>query len=240
MLKQNERTDDLQCRGFSVIQSLDGYAFTSDSVILANLANVAKGDRVVDLCTGCGVVAFLVAAKYEPSVVYGVEIQERLADMAGRSAEMNKISDVVKIVNSPVQNVSSVIGGGFDVVTVNPPYDVPQVKKDVYSESDICRKEILLTADETVKEAARLLKFGGLFYMINKARRLADVVFSMRNNGIEPKKLYLIQPKKDKDVDTFVVEGKKGGKPSLFVPKPIIVFDGNGQYTDEVKGLYNK
>ena len=62
----------------------------------------------------------------------------------------------------------------------------------------------------------------------------------MRNCGIEPKKIYFIQPKKDKDADTFIVEGKKGGKPSVIIPKPIVVYEDDGEFTEFARRIYNK
>ena len=206
--------------------------------MLANLAKVKRSDRVVDLCTGSGVIALLIKAKYEPKEVIGVELQPRLAAMAQRSVELNNAADV-RIVCARVQAIYKDIGTGFDVVTVNPPYE-PKPDKEKYTEEDVCKTEAEITLEEVVEESAKLLRFGGLFYMVNRARRLSETLSLMTKYGIEPKKLYLIQPKRDKAVDAFVVEGKRGGKPALDVPAPIIVYDENGVYTPEVRSLYNQ
>ncbi len=239
MLKDGERLDDLEYKGLEIIQHSDGYCFTSDSVLVANLVNVKHTDRVVDIGTGSGIIAILIAAKFLPKKVIGVEIQERLAEMATRSVIHNNLSDVIEIVNAPAQGVEKIIGDGYDVVVTNPPYD-ENCKKENATEKEICKSEVSLSAAECVKTAARLLKFGGLFYMVNKARRLTDVIYSMRSSGIEPKKIYFIQPKKDKDADTFIVEGKKGGKPSVIIPKPIVVYEDDGEFTEFARRIYNK
>lgn len=239
MLKDGERLDDLEYKGLEIIQHSDGYCFTSDSVLVANLVNVKHTDRVVDIGTGSGIIAILIAAKFLPKKVIGVEIQERLAEMASRSVIHNNLSDVIEIVNAPAQGVEKIIGDGYDVVVTNPPYD-ENCKKENATEKEICKSEVSLSAAECVKTAARLLKFGGLFYMVNKARRLTDVIYSMRSSGIEPKKIYFIQPKKDKDADTFIVEGKKGGKPSVIIPKPIVVYEDDGEFTEFARRIYNK
>lgn len=238
MINEKERIDDLQCRGYRIIQSPDGYCFTGDSVLLSNLASVKKNDRVVDLCTGSGVIALLINAKYSPSEVVGVELQPRLADMAVRSVELNDAKNV-KIVNAPLQGVHKIIGSGYDAVTVNPPYG-KICEKEEYTEEDICKYEVSVTLEEIIKESSLLLRYGGSFYMINKAGRLIDTVCLMRKYGIEPKKINFVQPKINKDADTFVVEGKRGGKSFVTVPPTIIVYKENGEYTDEVRSLYNK
>lgn len=238
-MKNGERLDDLEYKDLRIIQHPDGYCFTSDSVLLANLANVKKTDRVVDIGTGSGVVAILIAAKFSPAEVVGVEIQERLADMAQRSVELNKLDDRIKIVCAAAQGAEKIIGDGYDVAVTNPPYDPARPLAEA-GEREICRSEVGMTTEESVVSASRLLKFGGLFYMINRVRRLADVLCAMRREKLEPKKLWLVQPKRSKDVDTFVVEGKKGAKPSLIVPKPIVVYEDDGSFTEFSRRLYNK
>ncbi len=239
MLKENERIDDLLCRGYRIIQDPNGYCFTSDSVLLANLAVVKNKDRVVDLCTGSGVIALLINAKYSPKTVIGAEIQPRLADMAARSVALNGAENSVTIVNASVIGLTKLIGSGYDVVTANPPYE-PVTNEKNATESDVCKTEISLTAEELIAESAKLLRFGGSFYMVHRTRRMAEIILLMSKYGIEPKKIYLVYPKKGKNADTFIVEGKRGGKSGLLVPPPIVVYDENGDYTPEVRSLYNK
>lgn len=239
MIKPNERLDDLEYKGLMLIQDPDGYCFTSDSVLLANLAEVKRLDTVVDIGTGSGIVAILIAAKFAPRKVIGLEIQPRLASMAQRSVVHNRLEDVVEILNIPAQGAEKIIGNNYDVVVSNPPYDKP-VAGAGESEKEICKTEIKLSVEETVISASRLLKYGGKFFMVVRASRLTDALSAMRANKIEPKKLYLIQPKSDKDVDTVVIAGKKGGKSSLIVPRPIVIYNEDGTMTDEAKKIYNK
>lgn len=239
MLKENERLDDLECKSLFIIQKENGYRFTSDSVILANSTRVTAGDRVVDLGTGSGVIAILLAGKTKAKEIIGVEIQESLADMASRSVEYNGLSDRVRIVNVPMQKADKVIGGGFDVVVTNPPYGRP-LKTEGITEEDICKREYAVSLEEVVETADKLLKYGGLFYMINKASRLAEMTYYMKKRNLEPKKLLLIQPKADKDVDTVIIEAKKGAKPSLVVPKPFVVYESDGSFTEEARRMYGK
>lgn len=238
MLKDNERIDDLECRGYKIIQNPDGYCFTSDSVLLANLAYAKRSDRVVDLCSGSGVVALLMRAKHCPKETHEIELQPRLADMAKRSAELNGLTDVF-VHNADLRQATKVIGGGFDVVTVNPPYE-PAVKKDFYTEQDICKTEAAISLEEIIACSSSLLRYGGNFFMVNRVKRLSDVVYFMKKYKIEPKKITFIQPKASKAIDAFVVEGKLGGNPGLTAPAPLVVYEENGDYTEQARRLYGK
>lgn len=234
MLKDGERLDDLECGGYFVIQSENGYCFTSDSVLLSDLAVVRQKDRVVDLCTGSGVIPILTYAKYRPREIIGVELQARLADSARRSVILNGLEDRIRILHRPVQGVADEIGAGFDAVTANPPYE-DALDDRVPTERDICRAEYRLTLEETIAESARLLKYGGALYLIHRTRRLCEAVACMKKYGIEPKRIHFAYPKSDRASDTFVALGRLGGKPGLTVPAPIIAHDASGAYAERAR-----
>lgn len=238
-LKENECLEDLECNGLEIIQDKNGYRFTSDAVLLANFINALPASRVVDLGTGSGIISILIASKTKAKLVVGVEIQQRLAEMAARSVAHNNLTEKINIINKPMQNIHKEIGNDFDIVVTNPPYEKAQTKANP-TETEICRQEYLVSLSEVIQTASKLLKFGGMFYIINKARRLADMIYFMRSNDVEPKKITMIQPKANKDVDTVIVEAKKGGKPSLVVPKPFIVYNDDGSFTEQARRIYGK
>lgn len=238
MLKNGERYDDLQFQNLQLIQKEGGYTFTSDAVLIANRVRAYRGERVADLGTGSGVIAILVAAKTPCKEVVGVEIQPRLADMASRSVEVNGLSDRVKILECNMLDAPERLGKeSFDVVVSNPPYMLAVGDSD--DEVEICKREYKITLREVVGTAAELLKYGGNLYMILKSERLTDLIYDMRAEGVEPKRLIPVQPTAKKDIDTVIVEGKKAGKPGMVMEKPLVVFDEKGEYTLDAKRLYD-
>ena len=82
-LKENERIDDLEYKGLKVIQQEDGFCFGIDSVLLSDFAKDIKKEAVgLDLGTGTGILGILLCGKTELSKIYGIEIQEQVAEMA--------------------------------------------------------------------------------------------------------------------------------------------------------------
>ncbi|MFW5780753.1 MAG: tRNA1(Val) (adenine(37)-N6)-methyltransferase [Bacillota bacterium] len=239
LLKENEKLEDLQINNLKIIQSKYGYRFTSDAVILANIARALPGQKVVDLGSGSGVISILMAAKTKAAKIVGVEIQKRLADMAKRSVEYNKLTERIEIINKPMQNIHKIIGGSFDVVVSNPPYET-DLSKDLMDEQSICRRELKVTLEEVIISAEKLLKFGGNFFMINKVTRLADTIYFLKYKNLEPKKLTMIYPKASKGADTFIIEAKKGSKPSMIVSKPFILYNEDGTMTESIRRIYGK
>lgn len=217
LLKPNERLDDLQFNNLYIIQEKDGYCFTSDSVILANMAKCRRGGKLIDLCSGSGVIGILAGEKTHAGEVFLVEIQENLADMCKRTLKYNNL-DRYSVVNMPLQNISKTLGVGlFDTVVCNPPYKKAGSAK-LINESEsiaIARHEIKVTLEEIVLESSRLLKFGGEMYICNKEERLADMLVYMRKYGVEPKELKIRLSPKGSNI--VFVKGKKGGKSGMTI-----------------------
>ena len=214
LIKSNERLDDLQCNGLYIIQNPTKYCFTSDSVALANFAKVKPHGRLVDLCSGSGVIGILMSAKNIVSDVTLVELQEYLADMSSRSVEYNHLTNV-RVINQPLQDVHKTIGTGFDTVVCNPPYKKENTTTLFNEDMDIAiaRHEIKVTLEEIIKEASTLLKFGGDFYIVNKEERLVDMLVYMRAYHLEPKVLKILPSPKGASV--VMIKAKKGGKSGI-------------------------
>ncbi len=213
-LKNNERLDDLQYKNLFIIQNKDDYCFTSDAINLANFVHVSNFGRVVDLCSGSGVIGILVNAKNKVKDVILVELQKQLADMSLRSIQYNDLKNF-QVINAPVQNVNKIIGKNvFDVVVCNPPYKVLGTTNKLNDNESIAiaKHEIKITLEEIIKEASSLLKFGGYFYIVNKEDRLVDIFTLCRKYNLEPKELKIIKS----NVSSIVlVRAKKGGKSGI-------------------------
>lgn len=211
LLKPNERLDDLQFNNLHIIQNPQGYCFTTDSVLLANFAKAKVGDKVVDLCSGSGIVGILLQAKTNASHVTLVELQQNLANMSERSVKYNLLENKITVVNQMLQNVHKTIGSeNFNVVVCNPPYKMQNssLLSDSY-ELSVCKHEITVNLKEIVLEASKLLKFGGYFYTINKEERLTDLICLLREHKLEPKQITIVPSKKGSSL--VLVKAKKGG-----------------------------
>ena len=215
LIKETERLEDLQFNNLFIIQDTKGYRFTSDAVALANFVKVKSGGKLIDLCSGSGVIGILASAKNKVSKTVLVEIQECLSDMSRRSVEYNKLENI-EVVNAPLQNISKTVGVGvYDTVVCNPPYKKCGTAK-LLNENEsiaIARHELTVTLEEIIKEASVLLKFGGEFYIINKEERLVDMMVLLRKYNLEPKVLKLLPSTKGANV--VMLKAKKGGKSGI-------------------------
>lgn len=241
-LLEGERLDDLERNGYKIIQNPKKFCFGMDAVLLTGFAKVKEGEKCLDLGTGTGIIPILLEAKTKGAHFTGLEIQEESADMAVRSVQYNHLEEKVDIVTGDIKEASQIFGAAsFDVVTSNPPYmnDLHGLKNPELPKA-IARHEVLCTLEDVVREAARLLKPGGRFYMVHRPFRLAEIIRAMSQYKLEPKRLRMVHPYIDREPNMVLIEGVRGGRAMLKVEKPLIVFQEMNVYTDEVRMLYEK
>ena len=240
ILKEHERIDDLQRNGYKIIQDPCRFCFGMDAVLLSGFARADKGDQVLDLGTGTGIIPILMEAKTEASHLIGLEIQEESADMARRSVALNGLEKKIDIVTGDIRQADKLFGKStMDVVTSNPPYMIGQHGlKNPDSEKAIARHEVLCTLEDVVRAAAALLKPGGNFFMVHRPFRLTEIMTCLSKYKLEPKRMRLVYPFVDKEPNMVLIEANRGGRSRLTVEKPLIVYKEQGVYTDEIYEVY--
>lgn len=239
-LKDGERLDDLQIKGYQIIQHPGRFCFGMDAVLLSAFAKVREGECVLDLGTGTGILPILLEAKTEGKHFTGLEIQKESAEMAGRSVCANHLEDKIAIVEGDIKEASVIFGAdSFEVITTNPPYMIGQHGlSNPESAKAVARHEVLCTLDDILRESARILKPRGRFYMVHRPFRLAEICSKMCAAGIEPKRMRLVYPYVDKEPNMVLIEGMRGARPRMTIEPPLIVYEKNGDYTEELLRLY--
>ena len=239
-LKPGERLDDLQIKGYEIIQSPGRFCFGMDAVLLSAFAKVKAGECVLDLGTGTGILPILLAAKTKGKHFTGLEIQEESAGMAVRSVKLNGLEEKIDIVTGDIKEAASIFGAAsFEVITTNPPYMIgshglKNENKALY----IARHEALCTIDDILRESAKVLKSKGRFYMVHRPFRLPELLAKMSAAKLEPKRMRLVYPYVDKEPNMVLIEGLKGGNPRMEVEPPLIVYEKDGTYTQELRAMY--
>lgn len=239
-LKPGERLDDLQIKGYEIIQHPGRFCFGMDAVLLSSFAKVKKGERALDLGTGTGILPILLEAKNEGSYYAGLEIQEESARMAQRSVEHNHLQGKIDIITGDIKEAGALFGrDSFDVITANPPYMIgSHGLKNENEALYIARHEALCTLDDILRESAKVLKPKGRFYMVHRPFRLPEILAKMSAHRIEPKRMRLVHPYIEKEPNMVLIEGLRDGKPRMQIEPPLIVYEKCGEYTEELLETY--
>lgn len=239
-INEFERLDELHLKGYKIIQDPKRFCFGVDAVLLSEFAKVKRGETVLDLGTGTGIIPILLEAKTQGAHFTGIEVQEESADMAKRSVALNGLSEKISICHGDLKEVREIFQAQqFDVVTSNPPYmNEGGGLLNPYSAKAIARHEVLCTLEDVVAGAESVLRVGGRFYMIHRPHRLTDIMVYFRKYKLEPKRIRFIQSFQDREPTMVLIEGVKGGNAGIKVQPPLIVYCEVGKYTQEVYDIY--
>lgn len=212
-LKEGEVLEELFADK-KIIQNVNLYRFTSDSILLSRFARAKAGDVVADFCSGSGIVGLhFLCLNAHISGVTLFEMQPDLADMAARTIEADGFLNA-RSVCCRIQDIGREYDDKFSLVLCNPPYERGGPQNLAYHKA-VCRKEITITLPEIIRAAYRKLKYGGRFALINRADRLAEVMYLLKDNGLEPKRLQFVSGTPGGKPYLIMAEATKGGRPGL-------------------------
>ena len=221
-------------------QALSGYRFSLDAVILAWHARPRADESVLDLGTGCGIIPLIMTYRNPGIAVFGVEIQQDLAELANANVGANRMQDRITVLRQDMRDLKpDMIGGPVDLVVCNPPYRKPdsgRINPD--SQRAIARHELKASLADVLQAVRRMLRTAGRFVTIYTTERVVDLFCQMRAAGVEPKFIRLIHSRLDTEAKLILVDGVKGARSGTRVGPPLIIYDTNGEYSKEVEQMF--
>lgn len=235
----DETLDALLDGRVRLYQSRTGYRVSLDAVLLAWFAKPRRFERVIDLGAGNGAIPLMLASRYRPRFIVGLEVQLGMAARAGRNVRLNALEDSVAILCADVRDATRTFKPAtFSLVISNPPFRKAaggRISAD--PEKKIARHEIAAVLDDFVGAAAHLLRLKGRLVLIYSAGRLIEVTTSMRRAGIEPKFLRMVHSSGSSEATLVMIEGVRGGRPGVIVGPPLVIYDRSGRYREEVRRI---
>ena len=224
-----------------IFQDDEAFLFSLDSVILANFVSIRLTDKnIVDLCSGNAPIPMLLSFRTKANIL-GVELQKDIYDLGYESIISNKMDKQISFVNYDIKNlVDEKYEGKYDVVTCNPPYFKYKEGSLINQNKNkmIARHEVCTNLEEVIKISSYILKTNGTMALVHRPERLMEILFLMRKYNIEPKKMRFVYPKEDRDANMVLIEGSKNGKIGLRMLAPLIIYNNNGEYTEEVRKMF--
>lgn len=241
-LYDDERIDDIGFGNLRLIQKPSEFCYGVDAVLLSDFAQVKKGDRVIDLGTGTGIIPLILSHKTRASVIIGVEIQRGSWERAIRNAKINGLENRIHFILGNVKDfyIDTDLNS-YDIVLCNPPY----VRYDAGVQSGnkakmAARHETFATLKDFVRTASLLLKKQGEFFIIHRPSRLVEVLCACREYGMEPKEMRFVMPYYGEEPNLVLIKCVKGGGIELKCRHPLYIYDGKGNYTKELLTIYER
>ena len=228
-------------KDYYIVQNTDMFNFSLDSVLLPNFATInTYVKNILDIGCGNAPIPLILSTKTNANII-GVEIQKEVYELALKSVKINNLESRIKIINGDINEMYNLFETEtFDIITCNPPFFKVSDGSN-FNDSDyktIARHEIKLNLDQIFKISKKLLKNNGNIVMVHRPERLVDIITSMKKYNIEPKRIQFVYPKKDRDANILLIEGKKNGRPGIKIEPPIYTHDENGEYSMQVKNFF--
>jgi tRNA1Val (adenine37-N6)-methyltransferase len=237
----NRLSEDTFFNGkLKVRQQRQGYRFSVDAVILAHHVHPAPGQTVLDLGTGCGIIPLILAYRFPQARYFGIEIQKELAETAMANVKLNGLEDRIRIVCADMRNLpDTTLPNPVDWVVSNPPYHRSQTGRlNPDRQRALARHEIAVTLPEIVATGRKVLKNGGRFAVIYTAERMVEFLQQLTAAGIAPKTCRMIHSGRRTRAKLMLIEGVRGAQPGLVVAPPLILYEEDGVYTEEVQAMF--
>jgi tRNA1(Val) A37 N6-methylase TrmN6 len=247
LLKKDERIDQLYSNDIKVIQNPNVFSFSLDAVLLAHFAKLPlkSTSRIVDLCAGNGAVGLFMSHKTKGKIVE-IELQSKLADMAIRSVQLNKLQEKVTVINDDLLKTYNYLEkDSVDVITCNPPYfpNLQNSKKNPNRYLAIARHEITTNLSDIFEIASGLLKTNAKIFLVYRPDRMIELISEMTKHNIMPKTFQFVYPREGKNANILLVEGiKNGHNGGTKVLNPIYTYKKqSSEYSNDIRTiLYGK
>lgn len=238
-LLEDERLDRLYAHGdMKIIQSPAVFSFSLDAVLLANFAGIPrKKGKILDLCTGNGVIPLMLARKTKAKIT-GIEIQDRLVDMAERSVRYNGLDEQISIIHEDLNKLQPLLGHSqFDAVTCNPPYFKTTALQERNKNKHflIARHEVYCTLEDVMRACKLHVRPGGRVSFVHRPGRMIDLLTLSRKYRLEPKRIQFVYPKKGREANMILLECIRDGKPDVKLLPSFYVYEEDGTYTEEAR-----
>lgn len=241
VLKDGERINQLFSTDVKIIQNREVFSYSVDSVLLSRFPKLPKRGLIVDLCAGNGAVGLFASTRTQAQII-AVELQERLADMAERSIQLNGLEEQITVINDDLKHLPQHIQGSkVDIMLCNPPYFKVDEQSNL-NESEhylLARHEIATNLDEICHVAQRVLKSNGRLAIVHRPDRFLDIIETMKHYKLAPKRIQFVYPKVHKDANMLLIEAiKDGSLDGLKILPPLFIHNEDGSYTPEIHEIY--
>jgi tRNA1(Val) A37 N6-methylase TrmN6 len=231
----------LNYKNLKIIQNSNWFKFSLDSILLPNFITLNKNvKKILDLGTGNAPIPLILSTKTE-AMIYGVEIQKEIYDLAIKNVEINELGKQIEIINADIKSIDKIFDTDtFDIIVSNPPYF--KIEEDSFLNANeiktIARHEVLINVEQIISMAKKLLKNNGFLALVHRSDRLIEIIELMRKYNIEPKKIRFVYPKVNKESNIILIEGTKNGKSGIKIMPPLFVHNKDGSYTEEIQSMF--
>lgn len=231
----NKTYDSIVRKDIVICQPEDGFRFSVDAVMLADFVKPSAKSKTIDIGSGSGVIAALIAKLKGYQDIDALELQENMFSCLTETVKINGLEDMVKPVLGDLRTYRPDFH--YDAAVSNPPYRKESSGKIPPTLTErTARFNETMNLDDLFGFCKSFLKSGGSLSICIDSDLLADVFVIARKNRLEPKRMRLVHPDAGTAARTALIEFRRDGKAELLIEPPLIMRL-NGEYTEEMRRI---
>ena len=215
---------------------------TTDTVLLADFAQIGRATSGADLGCASGALMLLLLWREARLQMTGVELQPDAARLAEENLRLNGMEGRGTILCGDLREEHAALPrGGFDFVIANPPYFAEGSGLPATEEGRAAaRGESRCTLEDLCNRAAGLCRSGGRVFFCYRAERLVSLLQEMREQHLEPKRIRFVHHNAASPASLLLVEGRKDGKPGLKAEPAFLIRGEDGKETEEYRRICHR
>ena len=212
--------DYFQFRQFVVHQQRCAMKVGTDGTLLGAWAAAPSGQcRILDIGTGTGLIALMMAQRFPEAEVTGIDIDEDAVAQAVENVRLSPFSERVRIYRQDIVNFTDIIG--FDAIVSNPPYFVDSLACPD-DQRTIARHAVSLTYEQLMHQAYHLLKDEGRFSVVVPSDCRAKIEAAACLEGFFMTRVCLIKTTPRKQPKRQLIEFQKHPVSELDISEGVI------------------
>ena len=232
-----------RCKRFQIVQDRNVMKVNSDGMLLGAWSDVSDRNKVLDIGTGTGVIALMIAQRNPLSIIDGIEIHEDSAVEAAENFASSDWADRLTCIHDSLQSFSGTTNEKYDLIVSNPPFfsggtfSVNENKNNVRHTTKLSHGDLLIAV-------SRLLTDNGRFDVILpyiEGERLIDMA---RRYDLKEYKVTQLRPSKEKPIERLLISLSRDQvtfeREELIMYDNVITHEYSAAYKSITKDFYLK
>lgn len=232
MEKKVFSVDHIISENIKICQPVDGFRFTTDSLLLAGFVKDKAYDTILEIGAGSGIISIILGTFLNIKKIYAVELNDIMYEALTKTIELNRLQNKIIPIKSDIKDYK--LSRSVDMIISNPPYRKSYTGYNCKNkDKNDARFSDTLTLPDIFKFSKSYLKTGGLLYISYTADRTTEL-FESTQHGIEPKRIRFLFSDLNRKARLTFVEYRKGSGTEIIIEPPLL-HSINSEVTEDFK-----
>jgi tRNA1Val (adenine37-N6)-methyltransferase len=229
------RNNYFQFKQFRIVQERSAMKVGMDGVLLGAWADPSGAERILDIGTGTGLIALMLAQKNSLAQIDAIEVDPEAFEEAVLNCQQSPWNDRIKLDLCSFQEFAELINQKHDLIVSNPPFFTNGIKAPLENRAQ-ARHSDSLPLEVLISGAANMLAEKGRISLVLPIESLSDIASLADSNKLFISRLCRVTPNPIKPAFRILIE-LTNVECTIQEENLMIEFEKHHDYTPEYKEL---